>query len=248
MVFPHKRIMSADGPDPVGPADWSRCRWDVLRQELGSVARLARELRLWTVLGCAHRLTPPHRPHNSLYVISDRGLVVTRYDERMLSMTKVSFMYTPGTSPVTFDVDGLRLGCALGMECHFPEVFAEYERLDADAVLFSTTGPGSVFALQAQAHAATNSYWVSYSASAQDDVAASGVIDPHGDWRAAVTPARRRWPSSTSNRRRATWPVRGVASPVPACTTPTGSTSIAVARTSAASSRRHLSGRLVQTG
>ena len=65
-----------------------------------------------------------------------------------------------------------------------PEVFAEYERLDADAVLFSTTGPGSVFALQAQAHAATNSYWVSYSASAQNDVAASGVIDPHGDWRA----------------------------------------------------------------
>ncbi len=185
MVFPHKRIMSADGPDTVGPADWSRCRWDVLRQELGSVARLARELRLWTVLGCVHRLTPPHRPHNSLYVISDRGRVVTRYDERMLSTTKVSFMYTPGTSPITFDVDGLRLGCALGMECHFPEVFAEYERLDADAVLFSTTGPGSVFALQAQAHAATNSYWVSYSAPAQDDVtAASGVIDPHGDWRA----------------------------------------------------------------
>jgi predicted amidohydrolase len=185
MVFPHKRIMSVDGPGTVGPADWSRCRWHVLREELGSVARLARQLRLWTVLGCVHPLTPPHRPHNSLYVISDRGRVVTRYDERMLSATKVSFMYTPGTSPITFDVGGLRLGCALGMECHFPELFAEYERLDVDAVLFSTTGPGSVFALQAQAHAATNSYWVSYCASVQDDAAAaSGVIDPHGDWRA----------------------------------------------------------------
>jgi predicted amidohydrolase len=158
----------------------------VLREELGAVARLARELRLWTVLGCVHRLTAPHRPYNSLYVISDRGRVVTRYDERMLSKTKVSFMYSPGTSPITFEVDGWVFGCALGMESHFGEVFAEYERLDVDGVLFSTAGgQGSVFALQAQAFAATNSYWISYSTAIQDDSgAASGVIDPHGDWRA----------------------------------------------------------------
>jgi hypothetical protein len=31
------------------------------------------------VLGSAHPLTPPHRPHNSLYVISDQGHVVNRY-------------------------------------------------------------------------------------------------------------------------------------------------------------------------
>src|SRR6185437_3337208 len=102
------------------------------------------ELRLWTVLGSVHPLTPPHRPHNSMYVISDQGKLATRYDERLLSSTKLSFMYTPGSGPVTFDVDGLRFGCAMGIEVHFPEVFAEYERLDADAVLFSTTGPGRV--------------------------------------------------------------------------------------------------------
>ena len=158
----------------------------MLRQELAAIAEAAAELRLWTVFGSVHRLTPPHRPHNSLYVLSDRGEVVTRYDERMLSNTKVTHMYTPGSSPVTFDVDGLRFGLMLGMEIHFPELFIEYERLDADCVLFSTTGTaGSVFALQAQAHAATNSYWVSYSALARNDVAAtSGVIDPQGDWRA----------------------------------------------------------------
>jgi predicted amidohydrolase len=37
-------------------------------------------------------------------------------------------MYTPGSGPVTFEVDGLRFGCALGIEVHFPKVLAEYER------------------------------------------------------------------------------------------------------------------------
>jgi predicted amidohydrolase len=36
------------------------------------------------------------------------------------------------------DVDGLRFGCALGMDSHFSELFIEYERLDVDVVLIST--------------------------------------------------------------------------------------------------------------
>ncbi|WP_043716496.1 carbon-nitrogen hydrolase family protein [Kutzneria sp. 744] len=173
---PHKRIMSAD-PNRVGPADWALADWDVLRDELGRIAELARELGLWTVLGGVHRLTPPNRPHNSLYVLSDKGEVVTRYDERMLSNTKVSFMYTPGSAPVTFEVDGVRIGLALGMEVHFPELFLEYERLDVDAVLFATAAPTEVFATEAQAHAATNSYWVGYASDM-----GSGVISPDGAW------------------------------------------------------------------
>jgi predicted amidohydrolase len=131
-----------------------------------------------------HRLTEPHRPHNSLYVISDRGEVVTRYDERLLSKTKVSYMYSPGISPVTFEVDGARFGCLLGIEIHYPELFAEYEKLDVDCVLFSTTGvsPGAA-AVQAQGHAAANSYWVSFSVPTQHGATApSGVIAPNGDW------------------------------------------------------------------
>jgi predicted amidohydrolase len=179
--------MSINGPDQVGPADWGRVQWDVLQQELNETAALARELRLWTVLGSVHQLTPPHRPHNSLYVISDRGEVVMRYDERMLSKTKLDFMYTPGSLPVTFQVDGLRFGCSVGMECQFVEVFSEYERLDVDCVLFSTAGPGrpnnrGVFATQVQALAAMNSYWVSYAALGQDEGAPSGLISPDGEW------------------------------------------------------------------
>jgi predicted amidohydrolase len=69
---------------------------------------------------------------------------------------------------------------------HFPELFIEYERLDVDCVLFSSAGAGEhsgIFATEAQAHAATNSYWVSFAMAAQHSVTApSGVVGPGGDW------------------------------------------------------------------
>ncbi|UXN58763.1 carbon-nitrogen hydrolase family protein [Phyllobacterium zundukense] len=184
---PNKRIMSGNGPGEIGPSDWTRCEWGTLREELEAVRRLASELKIWTVLGSVHQLTSPHRPHNSLYVISDRGELVTRYDERLLSNTKISFMYSPGKVPVTFEVDGLRFGCALGMELHYPEIFTEYERLDVDCVLFSTTGetPSSApaFAAEALGHAASNTYWISYSAHAPQSASApSGIAAPDGQW------------------------------------------------------------------
>jgi predicted amidohydrolase len=181
ICFPSKYVMSVDGPDVVGPADWDRCQWPVLQTELAAIAELARELRLWTVIASVHRLSGPNRPHNSLYVISDGGEVVTRYDERRLSKTKVSYMYSPGVSPVTFEVDGVRFGCLLGMEIHYPELFAEYERLDVGCVLFSTSGTPGNTAAQAQGHAAVNSYWVSLSVPSQHS-APSGIVAPNGDW------------------------------------------------------------------
>ncbi|WP_028004546.1 carbon-nitrogen hydrolase family protein [Sinorhizobium meliloti] len=190
---PNKRIMSEAGPKEIGPSDWTRFEWAVLRAELDATVKLARELRLWTVFGSVHQLAEPHRPHNSLYVVSDRGDLVTRYDERMLSNTKISFMYAPGKNPVMFEIDGVRFGCTLGMETHYPEIFAEYEKLDVDCVLFSTTGEtppaAPAFAAEVLGHAASNTYWVSYSAHApQSVVIPSGIAAPDGQW-AAQCPA-----------------------------------------------------------
>ena len=190
LCSPDKYLLSAGGPAEVGPAQWDRMLWDVLRAEAVETARYAGELGIWTVFGAPHRLTAPNRPHNSLYVIDDTGRLVTRYDERMLSRTKVSYMYTPGTEPRTFEVDGVRFGCLLGMEVHFPELFAEYERLDVDCVLFGTTGgprpaDSAMFATEAQGLAATNSYWVGYATGARHaELAPSGVVSPASEWQA----------------------------------------------------------------
>lgn len=189
--WPDKYILSETGPETVGSADWGKFQWPALKEELEATRRLARDLGLWVVFGSVHRLSKERRPHNSLYVVSGQGALVTRYDERMLSNTKISFMYTPGTLPISFELNGLRFGCALGMESHFPEIFIEYEKLGVDCVLFSTTGGSaaypndSAFSAEVLGHAASNSYWVSYATAAKPGGAAvSGIADPWGKWAA----------------------------------------------------------------
>jgi predicted amidohydrolase len=128
-------------------------------------------------------------------VISDRGEVVNRYDERLLSKTKVTYMYAPGSTPVTFDVDGVRFGCLLGMEVHYPELFAAYEQLGVDCVLFATTGSNPseqspAFAAEAQGLAAVNGMWVAFAGSASlGSVTPSGLLGPDGTWSARCEPS-----------------------------------------------------------
>ena len=197
LCSPNKYLLSSAGPTVVAAADWDRLLWEVLRDEAQETARYAGELGIWTVFGAPHRLTAPHRPHLSLYVIDDTGRPVTRYDERMLSHTKIHYLYTPGTAPRTFVVDGVRFGCLHGIEVHYPELFTEYERLDVDCVLFSTTGGPStaaesvLFATEAQGHAATNGFWVGFALGAQfAELAPSGVVSPAGEWQARCPAGR----------------------------------------------------------
>jgi predicted amidohydrolase len=185
LCFPSKHVMSELGPDEVGPSDWSKAEWAVLQAELDQIAALSRELGIWTVIPSVHQLSAPTRPHNSMYVVSDQGKVVGRYDERMLSTTKITWMYTPGKEPVTFEVDGYRFGLALGLDVLFPELFTEYDRLDVDGVLVSYSTSGSsgneVVPTHARGSAAMNTYWISLAVPANPAAGvASGVIDAHG--------------------------------------------------------------------
>ncbi|GAB3941265.1 carbon-nitrogen hydrolase family protein [Kribbella albertanoniae] len=162
-------------------ADWSQVDWTTVRTELEQIMALAAELEIWVVLGSAHPLTPPHRPHNSLYVISDAGALVDRYDKRLCSHTEITHFYTPGFDPVVFDVDGYRFGTLLCIEINFPQLFAQYERLGVECLLLSSYGANEPFETKAAAHAAINCYWVSTSLPAlPDDPTPSGLITPAG--------------------------------------------------------------------
>jgi len=185
ICFPSKRVMSSLGPDEIGPSDWTRADWTALQSELDQISALARELGIWTVIPSVHQV-PDARPHNSMYVVSDQGKVVTRYDERMLSTTKVTWMYSAGKEPVTFEVDGVRFGLALGLDVLFPEVFTEYEGLGADVVLVSYASNGDRndhIGVQVRGAAANNTSWISIAATANPDAGlVSGVSDPSGEW------------------------------------------------------------------
>lgn len=181
--YPSKRLMSGDGPNEINESDWSKVAWDVLQKELVSICALARELRLWVVVGSVHRFSKRRRPYNSLYVISDQGKIVSRYDKRLISNTEVSYMYTRGLEPLTFTVDGWKFGCILCIEIHYPELFMEYEELGVDCVLFSTYSEDPMFGVQTLGHAASNSYWVTLSPPTQGAKAvAAGVAAPNGVW------------------------------------------------------------------
>ncbi|KAA2247672.1 carbon-nitrogen hydrolase family protein [Solihabitans fulvus] len=161
-------------------AGW-RVDWAAVRAELERTAELAADLSLWVVLGGNHRLTEPHRPRNSLYVISPAGEPVARYDKRFLSHTEIGDWYSPGFEPLVFDVDGFRFGCALCIEVNFPEVFLEYRALDVDCVLFSSYSRDPVFDVLARGHAAAHNYWIGVSVPAQcSDAMPAGVVGPHG--------------------------------------------------------------------
>ena len=148
-------------------SDWDQVDWAALAEELEQTATLARRLGIWVVLGSNHRL-PPRRngaqlwPHNSLYVISDTGVIAGQYAKRLCSNTELTYWYTPGKDPLVFDVDGIRFGCALCIEVVFPHLFTEYERLGARCVLLSSYSHDPIHGVMARAHAATNGFWVSH--------------------------------------------------------------------------------------
>ncbi|MFT3852702.1 MAG: carbon-nitrogen hydrolase family protein [Ilumatobacteraceae bacterium] len=162
-------------------ADWDDVDWDAVRSETDEIARLAAQLRLWVVLGSAHPLTPPHRPHNSLHVISDEGRIVDRYDKRFCSNTEITRFYSPGFEPVVFDVDGYRFGCLICIEVNFPELFAEYERLGVDCLLLSAWPIDDIFLTKARALAAINCCWLSLSVPWQSrSLMPSTIVGPDG--------------------------------------------------------------------
>ena len=147
--------------------DWALVDWALIRRALVQIAELAGELSIWVVVGSAHRLTGSHLPHNSLYVIDDHGQLHGRYDKRWTSNSELQGWFTPGRTPLVFEVDGFRFGCAICIEVCFPEVFIEYEGLGADCCLLSSYSNDASHGVMAQGQAGLNCLWASLAVPAQ---------------------------------------------------------------------------------
>ncbi|WP_129667035.1 carbon-nitrogen hydrolase family protein [Phytoactinopolyspora endophytica] len=190
--YPDKRRMSSD-PHRLAESDWSRVDWQVLAAERQQTIERAGELGLWTVVGSVHREPGPERPFNSLYVISDGGLLVARYDKRYLSNTESSFMYAAGDHATVFSVDGLRFGCALCIEARMSQVFIEYESLGADCVLLASYSDGlaaeSLDDRRPLAHALLTEMWIAFAVpGVAPGTVTSGVAAPDDRWLARGKP------------------------------------------------------------
>ena len=142
--------------------------WQKLRQETEKIMQLAGRLKLYVVLGSTHRLTPPNRPHNSLYLIGPDGALLDRYDKRFC-MSRDLLYYTPGSRFVTFVVNGVTCALLICFDARFPELYRELYKRKVNLILQSfynarQKGPSihtRIIRQTMQAHAAINYFWIS---------------------------------------------------------------------------------------
>ena len=142
--------------------------WKVLKEEAEKIVALAGKLKLWVVLGSAHRLTKPNRPHNSLYLIGPGGKIVDRYDKRFCTGIDLA-NFTPGNRFVNFDINGVKCSLLICFDLRFPEIYRELKKQKVDCIFQSfynarQKGPSvhtDIMRQTMQCRAATNYFWVS---------------------------------------------------------------------------------------
>ena len=125
--------------------DFVSCKgfdWSLLEACARKVLELARELRLWVILGSTHRLTGRHKPHNSLYVITARGELFDRYDKMFCAGDGTGKSgdlahYSPGNHFSEFSIAGVRCGAQICHDYRYPELYREYKRRRVELMFHS---------------------------------------------------------------------------------------------------------------
>jgi len=137
--FPEGALSGYAGTDFGSFADFD---WNGLRTATDVVAECARRLGVWAVVGSAHQLSGAHKPHNSLYVISDAGEVVERYDKRFCSgdadgRTGDLAHYSPGSHFSVWEIDRIRCGALICYDYRYPELYRQYSKLGVQLMFHS---------------------------------------------------------------------------------------------------------------
>ena len=120
--------------------------WHRVTSAMLEVMAAAKQYRVWVVIGCNHRLTGKHKPHNSLYVIDHRGELVNRYDKMFCTGRNEKEgdlrYYSPGESLVTFAVRSVTCGLLICHDFRYPKLFREYKRRGVELMLVSFHNAG----------------------------------------------------------------------------------------------------------
>jgi len=195
--FPEATLSGYAGVDV---PDFSRLDWDQLRRATERICREAAKHKIWVLLGSAHRLSGRRLPHNSLYVISDEGRIVDRYDKRFctgagqVELSADLKHYTPGDRATVFDIDGFRCAALICYDYRFPELYRDLKRRGAE-VLFQSFHNARrdhqtfrrrniwkhVVPATMVAHAASNYFWISaVNSTAKYSMWASFMVQPDG--------------------------------------------------------------------
>ncbi len=166
--------------------------WDAVAECLREIMLLAKKLRLWVVIGCNHRLSGKHKPHNSLYVINNRGELVNRYDKMFCTGIDENSEddlrhYSSGEAFITFKVRNVTCGLLICHDFRYPELFREYKKRKVQLMLVSFHNAGmkrkgyqANVPATLEAAAASNYFAVSATNSTRPYAWPSFVVNPAG--------------------------------------------------------------------
>lgn len=100
--------------------------WNALRIKTAEIMVLAKQLRIWVILGSTHYISTTVKPTNCLYIISPSGRIVDRYDKRMCCDPDDLKVYTPGNRSVIVTIRGIKCGFLICADCGSPSLYHEY--------------------------------------------------------------------------------------------------------------------------
>ena len=175
--------------------------WDLLDACTQQIMDHARKLRVWVILGSSHRLTGRHKPHNSVYIISDRGSIIDRYDKMFCTGDRRELSddlknYNPGNHFCVFAIRGVRCGVLICHDFRYNELVRQYKRRGVQLLFFSYHNghktraslrkSGNIHAIAVpatmRAYAANNFMWISANnTSARESRWPSFFVRPDGD-------------------------------------------------------------------
>ena len=163
--FPEAALSGYAGTDL---PTWDGFDWDGLVAQTQRIQRVAREQKVWVILGSAHRLSGKNRPHNCLYAINPRGQIVERYDKCFCTTSDLRY-YSCGDHLSTVVINGVRCGLLICYDVRFPELYRAYKKSKVQLLFQSFYNARaktanihtSIMPTTMRARAATNYLWVS---------------------------------------------------------------------------------------
>ncbi|HKJ68423.1 MAG TPA: carbon-nitrogen hydrolase family protein [bacterium] len=132
----HFSEAALSGYPPTDIPSFQNYDWDVLRSETYEIMSLAQLYNIWVVLGSAHYINENEKPLNCLYIISNRGKIVDRYDKSMLTSSDLKY-YTPGDHRVSLVLRGFKIGFLICYDSCFPEMYNIYRHQNVQIMFHS---------------------------------------------------------------------------------------------------------------
>ena len=160
-------------------ANFNDFDWEYLREKTREIMALAKEVGIWVILGSVHELTTPNKPHNSLYIINNKGKIVDRYDKRFCTKADLR-RHKPGNRFACFNIKGVKCSALICFDLRFPEIYRELYKKQVNCIFQSfynarQKGPSihtDIMRQTMQTRAASNHFWISMSNS-------SGYYSPY---------------------------------------------------------------------